>query len=117
MPVRPNRLDGVAADVLPTPQLKAGGRELLGGRFVFDHDVGLAFAHRTRAGATQCLEIKIALMPILPRDGENVVHGFDVFWLHFTFVFPGHGQSLLIEQFGQMGFLAVHTRRPWNCSR
>jgi hypothetical protein len=31
---------------------------------------------------------------------------------HHAFVFFGHGQSLLIEQFGHLGFLAAHTRRP-----
>src|ERR1019366_4544669 len=88
MAVAPLRLDGIAADILPTAQFKAGGRELLRRRLVLDHDVGLALAHRARTGAPQRLEVKITLMPILPHDGEDVVHGFNVLRFHFALVFP-----------------------------
>ncbi len=117
MAITPLRLDGVTAHVLPTAQFKTGGCKFLRRRFILDQDVGLALAHGARAGATQRLEIEIALMPILPHDGEDAVYGFDFFRFHFAFVFSGHGQSLLSEQFGQLGLRAVHTRLPWNCNR
>src|ERR1039457_5481892 len=105
MAVAPLRLDGITAHILPTAQFKAGGRELLWRRLVLDHNIRLALAHRARTGAPYRLEVKIALMPILPHDGEDVVHGFYVLSFHFAFVFPGAGQSLWLEQFGPSQFL------------
>lgn len=125
MSVGPLRLDGVAADVLPSTQLEAGRREFLRGRLVLDHHIRLALAQGAGTGAAQRLEIVVALVAIVPDDGEDVVHDLDVLGFHVFGapgdralpVLSGHGHSLLIEQPGQFGFRAVHTRRPWNCSR
>src|SRR5437867_2745015 len=76
------RLDGVTAYVLPAAQLEAGRGVILRLGFVLDHDICLTPAQRARTSAAQRLEIKIAFVPIIPRDGEDVVYDLDILRFH-----------------------------------
>ena len=82
MAVGPLGLDGVTANVLPAAQFEAGRCEDLGAWLVLDHHVGFALAHRARAGAAQGFEFEIALVSVIPRNGEDIVHDFDGLGFH-----------------------------------
>lgn len=80
MTVRPLGLDGVAAYDLPRPQNETALviRNIRPDDIA--HDIGLAAARRTRTGAAEKLHRKIALYPVVPRDGEHAADELDVRW-------------------------------------
>ena len=78
MPVRPIQLQGVAADLVPSPEFKA----LVGVADIWPNDipehVRLAPASRARAGLAQKTQREKCLRSILPFDGQLTPDLLDV---------------------------------------